>query len=139
MTKVYHYLYYRTFEIISKTNKTSAGSSSAGFLSTLVLINILSLSFLFFRSFTIVFYSVCFFGILLSILNLKYFNTINHELVLHEFKDSKVKKIYKVLVDSYLYLSFILLFSSLDLGFYAIYYFIGIVILIKGIIYFWNL
>ena len=40
--KAYHYLYYRTYEIILKTNKISPESSSARFLSILFLINILT-------------------------------------------------------------------------------------------------
>ncbi|EJG02406.1 hypothetical protein [Flavobacterium sp. F52] len=140
MTKAYHYLYFRTYEIISETNKTSAESSTARFLSILFFINILTLYSLFFQSFNdITFYSFSAFGIVASILNLKYFDDVKHKFILYEFKDLKINRIYRILVDSYPYLSFILLFNSLDIGFYAIYYFIGIVILIKAVTYFWNL
>ncbi|WP_433778068.1 hypothetical protein [Flavobacterium anhuiense] len=140
MTKAYHYLYFRTYEIISETNKTSAESSTARFLSILFFINILTLYSLFFQSFNdITFYSFSAFGIVASILNLKYFDDAKHKFILYEFKDLKINRIYRILVDSYPYLSFILLFNSLDIGFYAIYYFIGIVILIKAVTYFWNL
>ncbi|KAF2326809.1 hypothetical protein [Flavobacterium ginsenosidimutans] len=140
MTKAYHYLYFRTYEIISKTNKTSAESSTARFLSILFLINILTLYSLFFKSFNdIAFYSFSALGMIVSILNLRYFDNAKNKFILYEFKDLKINRIYKTLVDSYPYLSFIFLFSSLDVGFYAIYYFIGIVILIKAVTYFWNL
>ncbi|MNK85141.1 hypothetical protein D3C87_1050130 [compost metagenome] len=140
MIKAYHYLYFRTYEIISETNKTSAESSTARFLSILFFINILTLYSLFSKSFNdITFYSFNAFGIVASILNLKYFDDVKHKFILYEFKDLKINRIYRILVDGYPYLSFILLFRSLDIGFYAIYYFIGIVILIKAVSYFWNL
>lgn len=140
MIKAYHYLYFRTYEIFSKTNKNSAESSSAKFLSLIIFINILSVYSLFFRSFNnIAFYSFSAFGIVISILNLRYFTDARQKSIFYEFKDVKINKVYKILVDGYPYVSFIFLFSSLDIGFYAIYYFIGIVILIKAVSYFWNL
>ncbi|CAC9976972.1 hypothetical protein [Flavobacterium panici] len=140
MIKAYHYLYFRTYETISKTNKTSAEYSSAGLLSLIIFINILSVYSLLFRSFNnIAFYSCCAFGIVVLTLNFMYFNDGRHKSILYEFKDVKIKRVYKILVDGYPYVSFIFLFSSLDIGFYTIYYFIGIVILIKAVSYFWEL
>lgn len=140
MIKAYHYLYFRTYEIFSKTNKNSAESSSAKFLSLIIFINILSVYSLFFRSFNnIAFYSFSAFGIVISILNLRYFNDARHKSIIYDFKDVKINRVYKILVDAYPHLSFLLLFIFLDTGYSVILYYIGIVILIKAVSYFWEL
>lgn len=135
----YHYLYYRTYEIILKTNQTSSESSSARFLSILFFINIVTLYFFVFNSYqAIYFYVFIIIGIGLSILNLWYFNNVRQNDIVSEFKNYKVKLAYKYLVDSYPYLSGLVLLISIKVSFSTILYYFGLILLIKLISCFWK-
>jgi len=136
---VYHYLYFRTYRMILRTNKTSTESSSARILSLLFFANIMSLYFLFSNTHnSIVIYSCGIFGFTISILNLRYFDHKKTESLIFDFKDIQVKVFYRYLADSYPYLSFLILLISLDLSYETIFYYFGILILIKLITLFWN-
>jgi len=135
----YHYLYYRTYEVILKTNQTSSESSSARFLSILFFINIFTLYFFVFSSYqAIYFYVFIIIGIGLSILNLWYFNNVRQNDIVSEFKNYKVKLAYKYLVDSYPYLSGLVLLFSIKVSFSTILYYFGLILLIKLISCFWK-
>ncbi|MET0944899.1 MAG: hypothetical protein ABWY22_05795 [Flavobacterium sp.] len=137
--KVYHYLYYRTYEVILKTNKTSSESSSARFLSILFLINIITVYSIFFNKYNnIAFYICCIVGIGLSIFNLVYFNDAKNKSLIFEFKDLKIKSGYKYLVDIYPYVSALFLLISIEVSYTALFYYLGILVLIKLVSYFWN-
>lgn len=45
MTRVYHYVYYRTYYVISKTNKIIPEISSAQLLSISILLNVVTIYF----------------------------------------------------------------------------------------------
>ena len=74
ITNVYHYIYFRTYYVISKTNKLSAESSSSRLLSVSILLNCMSIYFFLKNPFDekgfFVFLSV---GVLLSFLYFNYF------------------------------------------------------------------
>ncbi|OXB00247.1 hypothetical protein [Flavobacterium pectinovorum] len=135
----YHYLFYRTYEVILKTNQSSSESSSARLLSILFFINIFTVYFFLFNSYrTISFYVFIIIGVGLSILNLWYFNNVRHNDIISEFKNYKVKLAYKYLADSYPYLSGLVFLISIRVNFSTILYYSGIIVLIKLISYFWK-
>jgi len=135
----YHYLYYRIYEVILKTNQTSSESSSVRLLSILFLINIFTVYFFIFSSYqAISFYVFIIIGIGLSILNLWYFNSVRHNDIISEFKNYKVKLAYKYLADSYPYLSGLVFLISIRVNFSTILYYFGLIVLIKLISYFWE-
>ena len=135
----YHYLFYRTYEVILKTNQSSSESSSARLLSILFFINIFTVYFFLFNSYrTISFYVFIIIGVGLSILNLWYFNNVRHNDIISEFKNYKVKLAYKYLADSYPYLSGLFFLISIRVNFSTILYYSGIIVLIKLISYFWK-
>lgn len=138
--RIYHYLYYRTYEVISRTNKTSPELSSAGLLSIAVLINISTVYFFLFeisnKPFFIYFFSL---AVLLSFLNLFYLRYSRCKLIILEFKNLKINWFYKSLIDSYFYLSFLFLLVSINASLSTILYYLGIIILLKIVDYFWNM
>lgn len=137
--KAYHYLYFRTYQVILKTNETSTVSSTAGLLSVIFFVNIMSIYFFFNDTHnSILFYSCGIFGFIIAILNLRYFDHKKSESVIFEFKDIQVKVFYRYLVDSYPYLSFLILLISLDMGYRIIFYYLGLLILIKLVATFWK-
>jgi len=137
--KVYQYLYYRTYQVILKTNKTSPESSSVRILSISFLINIFTIYLFCFNEYNnIAFYTCMIFGIGFSVFNLGYFNDAKQKSIFFEFKDLKVKSIYKYLIDSYPYLSLLFLLISLEVSYTTLFYYFGILILIQLVSYFWN-
>jgi len=135
----YHYLFYRTYEVILKTNQSSSESSSARLLSILFFINIFTVYFFLFNSYhTISFYVFIIIGVGLSILNLWYFNNVRQNDIISEFKNYKVKLACKYLADSYPYLSGLVFLISIRVNFSTILYYFGLIVLIKLISYFWN-
>jgi hypothetical protein len=88
MTEIYHYLYYRTYFVISKTNKFTAASSAARLLSTATLLNTFTLFFFLNEPFNLIgFYVFLSIGIVLSLLNLKYLtNEYRNQLIISDFK-----------------------------------------------------
>lgn len=137
--KVYNYLFYRTYEIILKTNQFSPESSSSRFLSVVFVVNILSIYSFIFNDYTpFAFYSFGIFAFIISILNLRYFNSNKCKTIIFEFKDLKVNNVFKYLTDSYLCLSFLFLLISIGAGYITIMYYLGILLLIKLITLFWK-
>lgn len=137
--KAYHYLFYRTYEVIKKNNEISPESSSLRFLSFIFFINILSIYSFFYNDYnSFTFYSFGVFAFVISILNLRYFSNNKCKSIIFEFKDLKINIIYRYLVDSYPYLSFLFFLISLGVGYTAIFYYLGILLLIKLVVLFWN-
>lgn len=138
--KVYHYLFYRTYQSILKTNKTSSETSSARLLSIAFFVNIFSVYFFVFKSFDKnIFFAFCAIGFFISILNLRYLNDAKCKLIIYEFKSFKANLFCKYLVDSYYYLSFFILFVSLGFGYAILLLYLGAIILINLATYFWKM
>lgn len=135
----YHYLYFRTYQVILRTNEISTVTSAARFLSLLLFVNIMSF-YLFFNNIhnSIAFYVCGIFGFIMSILNLRYFSPEKSDSVIFDFKNIQVNVFYRYLVDSYPYLSFLILLISLDMGYKIIFYYLGLLILIKLVNTFWK-
>jgi len=137
--KAYHYLYFRTYQVVFKSNKTSTESASVSILSLSFLINVISIYFLFNRSFnTVAFYIFCTIGLGLAIMNLVYFNDIRHKEIIFEFKDLKISMLSKYLIDYYPYLSFLILLICLKASYTTIFYYLGILAVIKLAELFWE-
>lgn len=137
--KAYHYLYFRTYQVILKSNKTSPESSSVSIISFSFLINVLSIYPLFTSSFNkVVFYTFFVIGMGLFIMNLVYFNDIRRKEIISEFKDLKVNIFNKYLVDFYPSLSFLTLLLCIKASYTTILYYLGILLVIKLAALFWK-
>jgi hypothetical protein len=141
MIKIYHYIYYRTHFIISKTNKLSAESSSARLLSIAILLNVFTVFFFLKEPFNLIgFYSFLTIGIILSFLNLKYFmNDYRNQLIISEFQTLKVNPFWKYSIDIYPWLSIFLTVISTGASYNTIFVLIGILIMLRLIQYFYEL
>jgi hypothetical protein len=141
MIKIYHYIYYRTYFIISKTNKLSAESSSARLLSIAILLNVFTVFFFLKEPFNLIgFYSFLIIGIILSFLNLKYFmNEYRNQLIISEFQTLKVNSFWKYSIDIYPWLSILLTVISTGASYNTIFVLIGILIVLRLIQYFYEL
>jgi hypothetical protein len=141
MIKIYHYIYYRTYFIISKTNKLSAESSSAGLLSVAILLNVFTVFFFLKEPFNLIgFNSFLIVGIILSFLNLKYFmNEYRNHLIISEFQTLKVNPFWKYSIDIYPWLSIFLIVISTGASYNTIFVLIGIFIMLRLIQYFYEL
>lgn len=132
-------MYYRTYEVILKTNKTSPESSSVSILSLTFLVNVLSIYSLFNSSYNnVAFYTFCIIGLGLAIMNLVYFNDIRRKKIIFEFKDLKISTVNKYLVDCCPFLSLLILLICLRASYTTIFYYLGILIVIKLVALFWE-
>lgn len=132
MTKVYHYIYYRTYAVISKTNKLNAKFSSKSLLSFSVLFNVFTIFFfLKIPSDIITFYGFLSIGIVLGFLNLKYFNENRIKLIILEFNSLEIHIVCKYLVDIYPWLSILLFLVSTGANDNTIFSFIGILTILR--------
>ena len=137
---IFRYLYFRTFEVISKTNKTSPESSSARLLSVVFFVNILTIYSFFYKTFdSTIFYFFCFIGVVILILTTIYFNINRCKSIIMEFKNLEIQSVYKYLAEGYPYVSFFILLISLEVNFTTLIYYLGILILIKLVTHFWNI
>jgi hypothetical protein len=141
MIKIYHYIYYRTYFVISKTNKLSAESSSARLLSIAILLNVFTVFFFLKEPFNLIgFYSFLIIGIILSFLNLKYFmNEYRSQLIISEIQTLKVNSFWKYSIDIYPWLSILLTVISAGASYNTIFVIIGILIVLRLIQYFYEL
>ena len=137
--KAYHYLYFRTYQVILKSNKTSPESSSASILSLSFLINVLSIYSSFNSTWNnVAFYIFCIIGLSFAVMNLMYFDDNRCKEIIFKFKDLKISTVNKYLVDYYPFLSFLILLICLKASYATIFYYLGIVILIKLVTLFWE-
>lgn len=141
MIKIYHYIYYRTYFVISKTNKLSAESSSARLLSIAILLNIFTVYFFLKEPFNLIgFYSFLIIGIILSFLNLKYFmNEYRNQLIISEFQTLQINPFWKYSIDIYPWLSILLTVISIGASYNTIFVLIVILIVLRLIQYFYEL
>ncbi len=141
MIKIYHYIYYRTYFVISKTNKLSAESSSARLLSIAILLNVFTVFFFLKEPLNLIgFYSFLIIGIILSFLNLKYFmNEYRSQLIISEIQTLKVNPFWKYSIDIYPWLSILLTVISAGASYNTIFVIIGILIVLRLIQYFYEL
>jgi hypothetical protein len=133
MTEIYHYLYYRTYFVISKTNKFTAASSAARLLSTATLLNTFTLFFFLNEPFNLIgFYVFLSIGIVLSLLNLKYLtNEYRNQLIISDFKNLQVNLFWKCSIDIYPWLSIVLIVLSTGASYNTIFVLIGILIVLR--------
>lgn len=141
MIKIYHYIYYRTYFVISKTNKLSPESSSSRLLSVAIFLNVFTLFFFLKEPFNLIgYYSFLIIGIILSFLNLKYFmNGYRNQLIISEFQTIKVNLFWKYSIDVYPWLSILLTVISAGASYNTIFVIIGILIVFRLIKYFYDL
>ena len=141
MTRVYHYVYYRTYYVISKTNKIIPEISSAQLLSISILLNIFTIYFLLGSPFGKTgFYIFLSIGIILSFLNLKYFmNDNRRKSIISDFQTLKMPIFFKYLVDIYPWLSILLILISTGTNYNTIFIFIGVLIVLRLMQFFYEM
>lgn len=71
-------------------------------------------------------------------MNFVYFNNDRCKEIIFEFKNLKISTVNKYLVDCYPFLSFLILLICLKASYATIFYYLGIVILIKLVTLFWE-
>ncbi|MBA4317141.1 MAG: hypothetical protein C0412_01960 [Flavobacterium sp.] len=141
MTKVYHYIYFRTYDVISKTNKIIPEISSAQLLSISILLNIFTIYFLLGSPFGKTgFYIFLSIGIISSFLNLKYFmNDNRRKSIISDFQTLKMPIFFKYLVDIYPWLSILLILISTNTNYNTIFIFIGVLIVLRLMQFFYEM
>lgn len=140
--RIYNFMYYRTYLMISKTNKLSPVSSSARLLAIGFSINILALFFFFENQLPKTKKSFYFFvgvGIVGSFYIIYYFSDRNTYYIINEYLKIKVNKFWSFLADYYFDISVLLLSISTGVELYSILYILGILIFIRLILYFADL
>ena len=141
MTNVYHYIYFRTYYVVSKTNKLSAESSASRLLSVSILLNCMSMYFFLKSPFDekgfFVFLSV---GVLLSFLNFNYFmNDKRRNAIIANFDVLEIATFFKYLVDVYPWLSILVILISTGASFNTVLIFIGILIVLRLMQFFYEI
>ncbi len=135
--KIYDFIYYRTYIAVSKTNQISPISSSARLLSITLLINVMTLFFLFEIQFSeIGFYIICGLALLGSFYILNRYNDSNAETIITRYTSTKINKIWTHLIDLYPDISIILCITATGASINTILITLGIIILLRGLVYF---
>ena len=141
MKNIYHYIYFRTYYVISKTNKLSAESSASRLLSVSILLNCMSVYFFLKSPFeTKGFYVFLSVGVLLSFLNFKYFmNDKRRNTIITNFKTLEFATFFKYIVDVYPWLSILVVLISTGANFNTILICIGILVVLRLIQFFYEM
>lgn len=137
---MYHYIYYRMYIDMCKTNRFSAENSASKFLSLCLLLNIITIYFfsenLFNESGYIYFIMT---GLTLSFLNAIYFDDKKHKSIIWEFRNNKILKFWNYLIVLYPLLSFLLLSISLEFSLTSLTIIILGFLFLRALIYFSDL
>jgi len=141
ITSVYHYIYFRTYCVISKTNKLSAESSSSRLLSVSILLNCISIYFFLKNPFDEKgFFVFSSFGLLLSFLNFNYFmNDKRRNTIITNFKTLEISLFFKYLVDIYPWLSILVVVISTGANFNTIFICLGILVVLRLLQFFYEM
>ncbi len=140
MTKIYHYIYYRTYSVISRTNKLSPEISASRLMSISIFINVFTTYFFLKKPFDLIgFYIFLSIGIILSFLNLRYFSENRIRAIVLEFKTLKVSKIFNYLVDINYWLFLVLFLISAGADYYIIFCFVGILVILRLMQFFYEM
>lgn len=135
--KIYDFIYYRTYLSLSKTNTISSITSSARLLSTTLLINIMTFFFLFEKHFSETgFYIACVLATLGSFYVLNRFNDKKAKIIIREYSEKKINKIWICLIDYYPDLSLLICIISTGANLYTISTTLGIIIVLRGFLFF---
>lgn len=130
--KIYDFIYYRTYIAVSKTNHFSPVSSSARLLSLTLLINAMTLFFLFEIQFSeIGFYIICGLVFLGSFYILDHYNDEKARAIIVKYKFVKIKKIWIYLIDFYPDISILLCITSTGASINTILTTLGIIVLLR--------
>ncbi len=141
ITNAYHYIYFRTYFVISKTNKTSAESSASRLLSVSILLNCMSIYFFLKSPFETkglyVFLSI---GVLLSFLNFNYFmNDKRRNVIIANFETLEIATFFKYIVDLYPWLSILVVLISTEESFNTILICVGIMVVLRLMQFFYEM
>ncbi len=141
MIKLYHYLFYRTFLSISRTNKTTPEKNAASYLSFIFLINIITLYFPFIKSFNIkVSYFILGIAVLVSFLNLNYFLKENKtKAIITEFKSGEYNPFWRYSFDFYPDISLLLMTKIISNDSTHLLGMAIFLLILRGVSYFSNL
>lgn len=134
--KIYDYIYYTTFTIISKTNSRTPTYSSASLLSVMALVNVMSIFFLFEnRLSTTGFYIFFGVGILIRLYVLNRYNERYAKRIIDEYGLVKTKKICEYIIDFYPDASILFLIISTGADAYTISFCVGFIIIVRILLY----
>ena len=140
MTKIYHFIFYRTYHVISKTNKLNQEFSASCLMSISILINVFTLYFFLNEPFNLVgFYIFLSIGITLSFLNLRYFTENRIKLIISDFRTLKISKFLNHLIDINYWFFLILFLIAAGSDYYTILVFVVILILLRLLQYFYEM
>jgi hypothetical protein len=133
IVKIYEYIYYRTYFVISKTNSISPSYSSASLLSITFLLNVFTIYFFLKEPFEMIgFYFFLSIGIAISFLNLRYFlDEIKIKSINSEYENLKVNRLWNYLIDSYPWLSILIFLLSAGANYNTIFTFVAIFIILR--------
>ena len=141
LTNAYHYIYFRTYYVISKTNKTSAESSASRLLSVSILLNCMSIYFFLKSPFDekgLYFFLSA--GVLLSFLNFKYFmNDKRRNAIIESFETLEIASFFKYIVDIYPWLSILVVLISTGASFNTVLICIGILFVLRLMQFFYEM
>lgn len=140
LTNSYHYVYFRTYCVISKTNKVSPESSASRLLSVSILLNCMSIYFFLQNPFGekgfFVFSSV---GVLLSFLNFNYFMNDKRRNAIIESFETLDATFFKYIVDIYPWLSILVVLISTGANLNTVLICVGILAVLRLMQFFYEM
>ena len=132
MIKIYHFIFYRMFLSISKTNQFNPESSTLWLLSTVILLNLFTLlSFVLEKLNPTSIIIIMIVGIVLGTINVSYFSKEpNLKSILDKFKSKEISPISNFLADNYPFISILLFLKSINVESFLIYLMIGVFLIL---------
>ena len=135
--KIYDYIYVRAFKIVSKVNKSTPYSSTARLLSTIALINLMSIFLLFKKSLPKnTPFLVIALGIIIGYYILNRFNDRYAKQIVSQYGLTSRKKYIDRLIDLYPEASIIILSISANIGVLVILYSLMLIVMMRIFFYF---